>query len=816
MAMARSRMRTVRTPVPTPKPVVTDSGSRFDTFFMEADKATGATGGGDYYNADPSLSAALTGSAGTAGGDYYSSVPSVSVSVGRGTGGGDYYGSTPSPVVVGGGTGGGDYYTTAPSSTVPAGGGTGSVDYYSSSPTNVTQPKFRQPGLADTAPITTPPVVTAGGTTGADYYTSSPTPPPVAAGGGTGGADYYTPTPTPVVSTPVGGGTGGGDYYNTAPTTTTIAQPGLADTPPVTTTTGGGTGGADYYTPTPTPDPVVTNTGGGTGGADYYTPTPTTTTVATGGGTGGADYYTPDPTPPPATVGGGTGGADYYTAEPTPTGGGTGGADYYTAEPSPKPVNTGAAPISDTTDPLAAVPPATLPGVDYYGPTRSDGTTETENDQVDYYGPTRSDGTTEGEAPSYIDYYNPTTATTTNVGGTTTNVGDQSLRLDQGPIRMDVGDTTVNVNEAGATQGQQDIDAARARHADTYFTHLGNRLDTDLTNEFDRTRYANTPELEMDPILDYTARLREPVIKQAEENVGTPGFEFNELDTGRGTVLGNLQDQYRAGGRADLGSAALTADPNNLRTALESNVNRIGQANPYDTRRDDIIAGQDAQVDRMFDEEFARIENAFAVNNNLGSPAYIKAMQDLNARKAEAKLGIRSEFGQAAAAQDESMARGRLEDIEGAIASRRAGEMGEEQVQGLRRQGALGAGSYIGTEQFEQDLRGQGMEEAARRSRLQDAGQVLSAEQDQVMRDMLYQQQLQEQANQAYYRNLKAEEDAMYRPYQYQDAGLAMAMGAMGAPVDIGAAVGAYGSAGQYAGNAAEQAELWRAIMSEL
>ena len=800
MAMARSRMRTVRAPVPTPKPVVTDSGSHFDTFFMEADKATGATGGGDYYNADPSLSAALTGSAGTAGGDYYSSVPSVSVSVGRGTGGGDYYGSAPSPVVVGGGTGGGDYYTTAPSSTVPAGGGTGSVDYYSSSPTNtkVAQPKFKQPGLADTAPITTPPVVTAGGTTGADYYTSSPTPPPVAAGGGTGGADYYTPTatttttttgggtggadyytptPTPVVSTPVGGGTGGGDYYNTAPTTTA--------------TTGGGTGGADYYTPTPTPDPVVTNTGGGTGGADYYTPTPTTTTVATGGGTGGADYYTPDPTPPPATVGGGTGGADYYTAEPTPTGGGTGGADYYTAEPSPKPVSTGGA---------------------------------------DYYGDTRSDGTTEGEAPSYVDYYNPTTATTTNVGGT--SVGDTNITFEGDPFgrggttvggtttnvggtTTSVGDTTVNVNEAGATQGQQDIDAARAMHADTYFTHLGNRLDTDLTNEFDRTRYANTPELEMDPILDYTARLREPVIAQAEENVGTPGFEFNELDTGTGTVLGNLQDQYRAGGQADLGSAALTADPNNLRTALESNVNRIGQANPYDTRRDDIIAGQDAQVDRMFDEEFARIENAFAVNNNLGSPAYIKAMQDMNARKAEAKLGIRSEFGQAAAAQDESMARGRLEDIEGAIASRRAGEMGEEQVQGLRREGALGAGSYIGTEQFEQDLRGQGMEEAARRSRLQDAGQVLGDEENRVMRDMLYQQQLQEQANQAYYRNLKAEEDAMYRPYQYQDAGLAMAMGAMGAPVDIGAAVGAYGSAGQYAGNAAEQAELWRALMSE-
>ena len=41
MAMARSRMRTVRAPVPTPKPVVTDSGSGFDTFFMEALAKTG-------------------------------------------------------------------------------------------------------------------------------------------------------------------------------------------------------------------------------------------------------------------------------------------------------------------------------------------------------------------------------------------------------------------------------------------------------------------------------------------------------------------------------------------------------------------------------------------------------------------------------------------------------------------------------------------------------------------------------------------------------------------------------------------------------
>jgi hypothetical protein len=576
--------------------------------------------------------------------------------------------------------------------------------------------------------------------------------------------------------------------YDTPSSTTQPQQPGLADKPPVTTTPQQ-PGLATYDTPATTPQQP--------GLATYDTPPP----VAQQPGL--ATYDTPPPVQQP--------GLATYDSPPPVANVGDQSLRLDQAVATNQPQQPGLA-TYDTPPPVVQQPGLATYDTDVPPIATNVGDQSLRLDQ----------DTPSPQQPGLEPYIEPPTASVgdqslrLDQGPITTNVGDQSLRLDQGPIRMDVGDTTVNVNEAGATQGQQDLDAARARHADTYFAHLGNRLDADLTNEFDRTRYANTPELEMDPILDYTQRLREPVIKQAEENVGTPGFEFNELDTGSGTVLGNLQDQYRAGGQADLGSAALTADPNNLRTALESNVNRIGQANPYDTRRDDIIGGQDAQVDRMFDEEFARIENAFAVNNNLGSPAYIKAMQDMNARKAEAKLGIRSEFGQAAAAQDESMARGRIEDIEGAIASRRAGEMGEEQIQDLRRQGALGAGSYIGTEQFEQGLRGQGMEEAARRSRLQDAGQVLGAEQDQVMRDMLYQQQLQEQANQAYYRNLKAEEDAMYRPYQYQDAGLAMAMGAMGAPVDIGAAVGAYGSAGQYGGNAAEQAELWRALMDDM
>ena len=336
----------------------------------------------------------------------------------------------------------------------------------------------------------------------------------------------------------------------------------------------------------------------------------------------------------------------------------------------------------------------------------------------------------------------------------------------------------------------------------------------------DPKRYGESTALAMDPILDYTARLEEPLINELESNLGTPNYNFTEA--GNNSLLNSLERQYRYDGAGALGKTALTQDPNDLQSALLNNANRIDDANPYDTRRDDIIGGKDSEVDRMYDKEFERIQNQFAVNNNLGSPAYTQALQDMNDQKAQAKLGIRSEFGQTAAAQDESMASGRLADVTGAIGTSRSGQISEEAIQANRRAGAQATGGYMGTTEFDQDLRGSALEEGVRRGRAHDVGQGLERERGHVDRQMGYQQQLQQQANDDYYRNLKAEEDAMYRPFQYQDAGLALGGGALASPgTDMSTAMQGYGSAasgyGQYGANKANEiATHFQSLMDNL
>ena len=424
------------------------------------------------------------------------------------------------------------------------------------------------------------------------------------------------------------------------------------------------------------------------------------------------------------------------------------------------------------------------------------------------------------------DYRNISTGTDTSAGSP---MVDQSGRPDQVPQQNNYNyylEQQANMardQQAARAQQQAAASEAYAKQQQTRFDNAmtaADRFTPGTDPLIDPTRYGDSTALAMDPILDYTGRLEEPLIKEVEENLGTPGYDFTQA--GDNTLLSALEGQYGVGGAGQLGKEAITQDPNSLQSALLSNANRIDAANPYDTRRDDIIAGQDSEVDRLYDQEFARIQNEFAVNNNLGSPAYTQSLQDMQDQKARAKLGIRSEFGRTAAAQDESMASGRLDDITGAINTSRAGQVSEEAIQANRRAGAQATGGYMGTTEFDQDLRGSALEEGVRRGRVQDTGQALDRERSHVDRQMMYQQQLQQAANDEYFRALKAEEDAMYRPFQYQDAGLALAGGALGSPgTDMGAAIGGYGAAGasygQYGQNRANQLALnYQALLNSL
>lgn len=87
----------------------------------------------------------------------------------------------------------------------------------------------------------------------------------------------------------------------------------------------------------------------------------------------------------------------------------------------------------------------------------------------------------------------------------------------------------------------------------------------------------------------------------------------------------------------------------------------LDTANPFDTRRDAMLAGDEASIDYRFDEMKDEIDQRYA--NNLGSPAYRAELRDLQDRKARAKLGIEGDFAKEAARTDESMRRGRTDDL---------------------------------------------------------------------------------------------------------------------------------------------------------
>mgnify|MGYP003672451364 CR=1 FL=1 len=411
------------------------------------------------------------------------------------------------------------------------------------------------------------------------------------------------------------------------------------------------------------------------------------------------------------------------------------------------------------------------------------------NPTVDGFAPDTSGQPTQVVADNA---YNPT-ATAIQTQEVANNAYDPTAQTQQTQqVASNAYDPTATVDNSAAAN-------AYAQQQQQNFNQQQQASGPGIDPLIDPKRYGESTALAMDPILDYTARLEEPLINELESNLGTPNYNFTEA--GNNNLLTSLENQYRYDGAGALGKTALTQDPGNLQSALLNNANRIDDANPYDTRRDEIIGGKDSEVDRMYDKEFERIQNQFAVNNNLGSPAYTQALQDMNDQKAQAKLGIRSEFGRTAAAQDESMASGRLADVTGAIGTSRSGQISEEAIQANRRAGAQATGSYMGTTEFDQDLRGSALEEGVRRGRAHDVGQGLERERGHVDRQMGYQQQLQQQANDDYYRNLKAEEDAMYRPFQYQDAGMALGGGALASPgTDMSTAMQGYGNAGeQYA-----------------
>jgi archaellum component FlaC len=180
---------------------------------------------------------------------------------------------------------------------------------------------------------------------------------------------------------------------------------------------------------------------------------------------------------------------------------------------------------------------------------------------------------------------------------------------------------------------------------------------------------------------------------------------------------------------------------------IENVLNRVGGANPYDTRQNEILNGQERSLDKNYDDAIERVKNQFAVTDDLGSPAYRAAIREVEEGRARDKTAVQSQFQMQAAGLDESMSRGRLQDLSSA----------------------------------------------------------LGGEQGRVYQEMGMQDQLQRNANNDYLNYMNQLQASYYEPQRQRDEGLRYSLAGLGnsAQPNIGAAIQGYGSAAESQGNLA-------------
>ena len=245
------------------------------------------------------------------------------------------------------------------------------------------------------------------------------------------------------------------------------------------------------------------------------------------------------------------------------------------------------------------------------------------------------------------------------------------------------------------------------------------------------------------------------------------GGQINEVggivgpnDTGYGE--GYSLDEFEMGDQPVLDMPEIDDFRSYLTNPLVDGVTEaLGSANPFDTRMDDMLAGEDNVIDRQYEEALENINHQFGLTDNLGSPAYRKAVADLNRDMADSKIRLRSDFQQQAAATDEALRRNRLGDLSQALT----------QTTGL------------------------------------------------FTDEMSRQNQFQQQAIDDYYRNLAASEAAYYRPLNYEDEGMRMAMGGIGqaiSPSGSAANQGLMNAANMYSGAANQSRQGSNALANTL
>lgn len=175
---------------------------------------------------------------------------------------------------------------------------------------------------------------------------------------------------------------------------------------------------------------------------------------------------------------------------------------------------------------------------------------------------------------------------------------------------------------------------------------------------------------------------------------------------------------------------------------MEGLTGALGSANPFDTRRDAILKGPTSDLNRQFDESRENLVSRYGTMGMMGSPAFNQQMRELERDRAQGAANIASQFGMEAARSDETMRRNRLSDV---------------------------ASAMTGERQATRD-------------------------------DMMFQNNLQRQAQQDYNQYLAQQQAAYMGPQSYQDEGLRLALGGIGSNLQPAISSSLQSLAGIFAG----------------
>lgn len=125
-----------------------------------------------------------------------------------------------------------------------------------------------------------------------------------------------------------------------------------------------------------------------------------------------------------------------------------------------------------------------------------------------------------------------------------------------------------------------------------------------------------------------------------------------------------------------------------LHPAYAAMVGNLFAANPYDVRRNEILEGPDAAINRFYEQGREQLMHQGGVLNQIESPAFKAQMRELETDRMLARLGIVSDWGKQAAALDEPMRQSRIQQLLGAGGTERAWVSGEQQAQAAAQQAA--------------------------------------------------------------------------------------------------------------------------------